>query len=225
MSGDNRNFSAGDRDALLAAVSERLDHAPLLTILVTPLLERPTSAECQADHIHGFLSMPLRFRSLLDCLQGAAQAVPAHTSGACAANRAESAPEYQDLKVLLVEDNEINQKVACSILRKLGIAPSLANNGYEAVVAWERGDFDLILMDCMMPEMDGFEATRRIRSRETDTHIPIVAMTANAMAGDREQCLIAGMDDYVAKPVKIDRLRQAIDKMREQWLRRAAPVS
>jgi len=221
----DRNFSAADREALLAAVSERLGRATLLTILVTPLLERPTSAECQADDIHGFLSTPLRFRSLLDCLQGVAQTDPADTSGARAANRTEPAPEYQDLKVLLVEDNEINQKVACSILGKLGIAPSLATNGHEAVAAWEQGDFDLILMDCMMPEMDGFEATRQIRSRETDAHIPIVAMTANAMAGDREQCGIAGMDDYVAKPVKIDLLRQAIDKMREQWLRRAAPVS
>ncbi len=129
-------------------------------------------------------------------------------------------PEYADLNVLLVEDNAINQKVALGILKKLGIEADVVGDGQEAVAAWERGNYDLILMDCMMPTMDGFEATRRIRAAETDAHIAIIAMTANAMEGDRERCLQAGMDDYVSKPVKIHVLRAAIEQMHAQWLQK-----
>ena len=117
------------------------------------------------------------------------------------------------MKVLLVDDNLVNLKVARGILKRLGVVPDTANNGAEAVAKWETTPYDLILMDCMMPEMDGFEATHLIRKAEgTDRHTPIVAMTANAMAGDRERCLIAGMDEYVSKPIKAKDLRAAVEK-------------
>ncbi|MCL4184067.1 MAG: response regulator [Burkholderiaceae bacterium] len=109
--------------------------------------------------------------------------------------------------VLLVEDNPVNQNVARAMLARLGVQMSLAGNGLEAVEMVERQRFDLVLMDCQMPVMDGFEATRRIRAREREhperPSLPIVALTANAQSGDRETCLAAGMDDYLAKPVTV----------------------
>ncbi len=119
--------------------------------------------------------------------------------------------------VLLVEDNAINQKVAIKMLSKLGCDVELAENGEVAVRKWNDGDFDVIFMDCQMPEVDGYEATGRIRSQETSCggeRIPIIAMTANAMAGDREKCMVAGMDDYVTKPVSPARIAAAL----EQWI-------
>ena len=112
--------------------------------------------------------------------------------------------EPRSVRILLAEDSPVNQKVAVGLLSKQGHCVDIAVNGVEAVKAWENGDYELILMDIQMPEMDGIDATRVIREREqgTDSRIPIVAMTANAMKGDRQQCLAAGMDDYVSKPFK-----------------------
>ena len=105
-------------------------------------------------------------------------------------------------RVLLVEDNGINQRIGAALLARGGYECELASNGAEALGALARGPFDAILMDCQMPVMDGYEATRRIRAMETGgARVPIIAMTANAMEGDREKCLEAGMDDYLAKPV------------------------
>jgi signal transduction histidine kinase len=106
-------------------------------------------------------------------------------------------------RVLLVEDNSINQKVALLMLRNLGYSADIASNGREAIDAVESQLYDLVLMDCQMPEMDGFEATQRIRlSAARGAHIPIIAMTANAFAEDREACLRSGMNDYLSKPVR-----------------------
>ncbi len=114
-------------------------------------------------------------------------------------------------KILLVEDNVINQKVALLMLKKLGYGAQVANNGKEAVDAVKAESFDLLLMDIQMPEMDGFEATQAIRQGDAAyNNVPIVAMTANAMKGDREKCLNAGMDDYVTKPINADILHTAI---------------
>ena len=114
--------------------------------------------------------------------------------------------------ILLAEDNPINQKVARRLLERLGYVVEVAVNGREAVQKWAAGGFDLILMDCQMPEMDGYEATRRIRSTEAGrSHIPIVAVTANAMVGDREKCLGCGMDAFVPKPIKTEVLTETIE--------------
>jgi CheY-like chemotaxis protein len=125
------------------------------------------------------------------------------------------------LRVLLAEDNLVNQRVAIAVLKKLGLAPDLAVNGLEACAAAESRSYDLILMDCQMPEMDGFQATRRIREQEGGARrVPILAMTANAMAGDRERCLEAGMDDYLAKPIAILDLKEALLR----WLPPTVPA-
>ena len=111
----------------------------------------------------------------------------------------------RSLHILVAEDNPINQKLAVRVLQKQGHSSVVANNGREAIAIWEQQPFDAILMDVMMPEMDGLVATTEIREREkaTGKHIPIIAITANAMVGDREKCLAAGMDDYISKPVDV----------------------
>jgi CheY-like chemotaxis protein len=116
--------------------------------------------------------------------------------------------QFGPMKILLAEDNLVNQKLAIGLLEKHGHEIHIANNGREAIEAWESQPFDLVLMDVQMPVVDGFEATRTIRERErtTGTHTPIIAMTARAMRGDRERCLEAGMDEYVSKPIRIRQL-------------------
>ena len=123
-----------------------------------------------------------------------------------------------DHRVLVAEDNAVNQILAARILERLGFPYQLVSSGLEAVQAWQTGDFSLILMDCMMPEMDGFEASQAIREAERvmgGSHIPIIAMTADAMVGTRERCLAVGMDDYLAKPVEPAQL----DRVLRNWLR------
>jgi two-component system, sensor histidine kinase and response regulator len=117
------------------------------------------------------------------------------------------------LRVILAEDNPVNQMVATHQLRKLGCEIEVAGNGLEAVAAWQRGAHDMIFMDCQMPELDGYEATRKIRALEIDRSLApifIVAMTAAAMQGDRESCLLAGMNDYLSKPVKIEEIKRLL---------------
>jgi two-component system, sensor histidine kinase and response regulator len=116
-------------------------------------------------------------------------------------------------KVLLVEDNAVNQKVAQRFLERLGCEVELAENGEQGIRAWERGQFDVVLMDIQMPVMDGYTATRLIREKECiDRHTPIVALTANAMTGQLERCLSAGMDGLLTKPIAIERLREVLDR-------------
>ena len=115
------------------------------------------------------------------------------------------------LRILLAEDNLVNQKVAMGMLGKMGHRITLATNGLEALEQWRQGDFDLILMDVQMPEMNGLQATTQIRREEAiGAYVPVVAMTASAMSEDRDRCLAAGMDDFVSKPVSSKVLEQMI---------------
>ena len=117
----------------------------------------------------------------------------------------ESAP-----RVLVAEDNPVNQMLAVRLLDKCGFRADVVSNGVEALEAINRDDYAAVLMDCQMPEMDGYEASRAIRDRENGAHMPIIAATAHSMSGDREKCLAAGMDEYVTKPIRAHDLSEAI---------------
>jgi CheY-like chemotaxis protein len=121
--------------------------------------------------------------------------------------------QNSNLRILVVEDNRVNLKLAQALLKKRGFAATAAMDGKEAVAAYEGGQFDLILMDVQMPEMNGIEATAIIRERErtNGTHVPIIALTAHAMKGDRENCIAHGMDGYISKPLDAGRLFEEID--------------
>ena len=122
--------------------------------------------------------------------------------------------KYLHARVLLAEDNPVNQRVAQRVLEKGGHQVVIAANGKDALEAIAKEAFDLVLMDVQMPEMDGLEATAAVRAREREagTHIPIIAMTAHAMRGDRERCLSAGMDDYLSKPIHAEQLLELVRK-------------
>jgi two-component system, sensor histidine kinase and response regulator len=132
-----------------------------------------------------------------------------------------------DLDVLLVEDNLVNQKVASRLIERQGCRVTVAANGREAITLHRNRSFDIILMDLQMPEMNGFEATKSIRAAEqgTDSHVPIIALTANAMAGDREICLEAGMDDHLPKPIDAGRLLHVLQTYANQKWRAGQALS
>jgi CheY-like chemotaxis protein len=134
-------------------------------------------------------------------------------------------PGRGTLRILLAEDNRINQVVAARMLERCGCEVTVVANGQQAVEAAARESFDAILMDVQMPGMDGFEATRLIRERESEQrrHTPVIAMTAHAMAGYRERCLAAGMDDYLAKPVRPRELWQTVTRNLPQALSNPKP--
>ncbi len=120
--------------------------------------------------------------------------------------------ERLPLRILLVEDNMINQKLALRLLARMGYRADVAGNGLEALQAVQRQPYDVVLMDVQMPEMDGLEATRRIRSSPSLGEVRIIAMTASAMQEDKDACYAAGMDDYVSKPVRVEELVKALRK-------------
>jgi CheY-like chemotaxis protein len=180
-------------------------------VLVTGADEPPGTPGARA---HGFVAVvrkPIRQVTLHDALVSAVHGVVA--TGPRLAETRVPAPRASVL-VLVAEDNPVNRKLALQQLKKLGYAAHAVADGREAIDAVGRDDYDLVLMDCQMPEVDGFEATREIRRAEAarGSHVPIVAMTANALEGDREQCLAAGMDDYLAKPVQLAAMRAVVER-------------
>jgi len=166
-----------------------------------------------------YLVKPLKQTQLLDCLRIITDKSARNknrSSTRIVTRHSISEDHKPHIRILLAEDNTINQKIALRILeKKLGYHADVVTNGREAVESLEKFDYDLVLMDCQMPDMDGYDATRRIRDKNSSVRnhrIPVIAMTANAMKGDREKCLEAGMDDYVTKPVDFKKLSDAIGK-------------
>ncbi|MGE0439540.1 MAG: response regulator [Gemmatimonadales bacterium] len=186
---------------------------PIL-VLVTDGGTRGRADELAAAGYTAYFSRPFRSDTFAESLE---RLVAPRCDLAPAEGLAASAdgPEagLTPMRVLLVDDNPVNQKVAAKMLTKLGCHVDLATNGKEAVEMWQRMPFELILMDCQMPVMDGYEATAAIRTYgQREARVPIVALTANAMEGDRDRCLRAGMDDYLAKPIKLEELRTVLTR-------------
>ncbi len=170
------------------------------------------AVRCQELGVSNYLTKPLKQSELLDAILTALHVAPEAGAAAVVA----PAAGLGGLKILLAEDNAVNQRLATRLLEKEGHAVAVVGNGREAVEAWGQNAFDLVLMDVSMPEMDGLEAARTIREKERTAggHVPIIAMTAHAMKGDRERCLEAGMDDYVPKPIQARELRAAVERYR-----------
>jgi PAS domain S-box-containing protein len=200
------------------ALAEQIKRRPQLAVVVLLMLSsaaRPEDADrCRQLGIAKYLVKPINQSELLDAIltiQHAAASEP-EASVRCA-----TAVDDRRLRVLLAEDNLVNQRLATRILEKHGHEVVIAANGMEALAELERGVFDVVLMDVQMPELGGFEAAATIRRKETieglDRRIPIIAITAYAMRGDRERCLEAGMDHYIAKPIRAEELIDAVNRV------------
>nr|WP_242041904.1 response regulator [Alkalinema sp. FACHB-956] len=199
----------------LAQTIHQLPQCSKLPLVLMSSLDRSELGSAQtSEHFAGILSKPPKRSQLFDTLVEIfdRQPQPGAVSSSDASNQIDSQlAEQHPLRILLVEDNAVNQKLAIQLLKRLGYRADIASNGLEALDAVQRQTYDLIFMDVQMPEMDGLTATQELCKRYAAHQRPrIVAMTANAMAGDREKCLNAGMDDYVSKPVRIKNLVQAL---------------
>ncbi len=191
-----------------------------ILVLMTSIGQRGDAKRLEKIGFAAYLTKPIRQSKLYDCLAtvtGIQKETTKDRSTKIITRYSLAEDRKRNVRILLAEDNMINQKVALNILKKLGYSADAVANGEEAVKALEMIPYDIVLMDCQMPEMDGYEATGEIRNPESkvlDHNVTIVAMTANAMKGDRENCLKAGMDDYLSKPVKPKELSDMLDK----WL-------
>ena len=190
-----------------------LDASRLL--LLTSAGQRGDASRCKDMGIAGYLVKPVTPSELLDAIQMTFSYVEEEKERAALITQHVVRENRATLHILLAEDNVVNQRLATRLLEKQGHMVTVANNGQEALDRLESDAFDLVLMDVQMPKLDGLEATRMIRKGEETTgyHLPIVAMTAHAMEGDRERCIEAGMDDYVSKPIKVDVLFGVIERL------------
>jgi len=196
---------------------------PLRLLWLASTGERPAETVLQAEGWSAALAKPVKPMDLLSALAriSGSKTTPFKKSALATVHEAEAPARRQTLRVLLAEDNPVNQKVAMKILERLGYEADVAANGQEVLSALKQIPYDVILMDCQMPEMDGYEATRLIRQMAQDPsarnktdlkRIYIIALTANAMAGDRDTCLAAGMDDYISKPIRREDLQAALER-------------
>jgi signal transduction histidine kinase/CheY-like chemotaxis protein len=199
-----------DTIALSRQIKNDTGRAPPRLVLLAPVALRAQKDEMIAAGIDIVLTKPVRPNKLEAALAGTAQPVRDRHADSALRPTERISPAA---RVLIVEDNPVNRKVVLYMLQRLELQAEIANNGKEALEALAKSRYDLVLMDCQMPELDGFETTAAIRRRERAAHakrMPIIAMTANAMHGDREKCLAAGMDDYLMKPLELGDLESAL---------------
>ena len=178
------------------------------TVIVLTSGARPDDMRrCDELKVAAHLMKPVKQSELLGAIEMSLGAAVPEDEG-MEASPGEPKEALPPLHVLLAEDSLVNQKLAIGLMEKHGHSVVVANNGKEAIAALASDQFDVVLMDVEMPEMDGLEATAviRVKERQTGKHVPIIAMTAHAMKGDRERCLEAGMDDYVSKPIRAQQL-------------------
>jgi len=206
---------------LVEVIKSDVWHARTKIIILTQYDMRATKTDIAESGVDGYLAKPVKQSQLFDCIASIINPVLEENSVVSQSEEIAVAmtPISEEnpltmVQVLLAEDNKANQKLAMILLNKLGCQVTLANNGREAFEMAQAGQYSVILMDCQMPELDGFEATIAIRQAEQKTqhHIPIIAMTANAMQGDREKCLAVGMDDYITKPINPKQLKKVLER-------------
>ena len=221
-----------DGVTLAAEIHKNLSAAMLPVVFLAPMGTRAEGNETHIAFAHG-IAKPVKPAQFLSAIERALFSPKKAEAPAPAAKTDLPLAERLPLRVLLVDDNSINQKVAARIVQQLGYKPDLAANGRLALDALDKQHYDLVFMDMMMPEMDGLEATRTIRERQQNpaahpnyqSRILIVAMTAHAMPADREKCIAAGMDDYLAKPIRPNDVRGIIEKWAPQiQITSAAPA-
>jgi len=208
--------------SLARAIKSDPKLASVRIVMLTSLAHSQTADGMREVGVQSHLSKPLKQSHLLECLRNV-MSPDTDTRSIMAGFTQLQIPESetllssgQNLRILIAEDNVVNQKVALHQLQRLGYQAQAVDNGRAALDALQRNNFDVVFMDCQMPELDGYGATRELRRREgTEKHTWIVAMTANSLEGDREKCLAAGMDDYISKPVKPDALLGALGRLKE----------
>jgi two-component system sensor histidine kinase/response regulator len=213
---------------LVERITREPELAGLTVLMLTSGGQPGDVARCRELGIKSYLTKPVRQHELWKTIATALGTESAEPTAASTPPAPVGAPDAapRALRILLAEDNPVNQKVAVALLRKHGHAVTVAGDGAAALAALDRDNFDLVLLDVQMPVLDGLETAGRIRERERggSRHLPIIAMTAYAMKGDRERCLAAGMDGYIAKPVRAAELFAVIDELTAGAARAAPPV-
>jgi CheY-like chemotaxis protein/HPt (histidine-containing phosphotransfer) domain-containing protein len=220
---DNRMPGMSGFD-LAARIKEHPELAGAAIMMLTSEDQPGDLAHCRTLGVAAYLLKPIKQSELLNAILTIM--APAQAAGELAAPSAGPPPRRPPLRLLLAEDNAVNQRLMVSLLQQEGHTVVVAANGKEALAAVEQQAFDLILMDVQMPVMDGFEATAHLRAREQATcrHMPVIALTAHAMKGDRERCRAAGMDGYLAKPIHVPELLRAINQFAPAREQQAAPA-
>lgn len=211
------DFSRIDEDPMpvLQQLRQSTEDSPELIYILTDEDQMDNQKEPLQDLVNGIITKPMRVSHLYNIVSNASRVVHLPTAVETTDEPEATMPSLY-AQVLLVEDNEINQDVTNTMLQHFGCKADIAANGLEAINMYQPAKHDLIFMDCQMPEMDGYEATRVIRKKETGRRVPIIAMTAHAMSSDREKCLQAGMDDYMSKPFTLEELYEKI----KQWVKK-----
>ncbi|MBF0225534.1 MAG: response regulator, partial [Desulfobacterales bacterium] len=212
----------GEELGLFIKSNSLLKNTPL--IMLTSRGLRGDAVRMRKIGFSAYLTKPLKRSQFYNCIE----TVMGHKKEDIEVDQSKFITKYtlieaerKKFRILLAEDNPVNQKLALKLLEKKGYIVDIASNGKEAIEALEKNSYHLVLMDVQMPEMDGFEATHTIRDKESNVKnhdIPVIAMTAHAMKGDREKCINAGMDDYISKPIKTNELFEMLNKYLDNYL-------